>query len=94
MNDIYIILCWLHVFEHLENEFLISLHLKQSKYTKIHKQEIPTIGHNVFEFFCVCLYTEFLSDLYKKFQVASTYDTNAETKLGISSAILFTFSYL
>ena len=35
-------------------------------------------GLNVLELFCVTLYTDFLSNLYKKFQVAFTYDTNVE----------------
>ena len=56
----------------------ISLYLPQSKYAKIHFHEVPSIGLNVLEFSCVPLYTEFLSDLNKKFQVASTYDTNVE----------------
>ena len=59
----------------------ISLYLVQSKYTKIFKKEIPSIGRNVLEFFCVSLYTEFLSDLYKKFQVASVHDTNVEYQI-------------
>ena len=61
---------------------LVFLYLVQSSYTKIHLQEIPSIGRNVLEFFCAYLYTQFLSDLYKKkFQVASTYDTNVEYQI-------------
>ena len=56
----------------------ISLYLPQSKYAKIHYHEIPSFGLNLLEFFCVPLYTEFLSDLHEKFQVASVYDINVE----------------
>ena len=55
--------------------------LAQSKYTNIHQQENPSIGCNALQFFCVPLYTEFLSDLYKKFQVASTYYTIVEYQI-------------
>ena len=44
-----------------------------------------SIGCNVFEFFRVPLYTEFLSDLYKKFQVASRYGT--DTKFDVFAII-------
>ena len=43
--------------------------------------EIPSISHNVLQFFCVPLYTELLTDLYEKFQVASVYDTNVESQI-------------
>ena len=46
---------------------LISLYLVQSKYTKIHLLEIPSIGHTALEYFCVPLYTEFLTDLLSDF---------------------------
>ena len=45
------------------------------------QQEIMFIDRNVLEFFCVPLYTEFLSDLHKKFQVASVHDTNVECQI-------------
>ena len=45
---------------------LISLRLVQSKYIKTY--QIPLIGHNVLEFFCAPLYTDYLSDHHKKFQ--------------------------
>ena len=57
---------------------LILLYLVQSKYANIQLEEIPTIGLNVLEFFCVSLCTEFLPDLYKRFRVASIHDTNVE----------------
>ena len=41
-----------------------------------HSQEIPSVDLN--ELFCVPLYTDYLSDLQEKFQVASVYDTNVE----------------
>ena len=41
----------------------------------MHEEEIPSSGYNVLEFFCV---PDYLSDLRKKFQVASTYDTKIE----------------
>ena len=37
-------------------------------------QEIPCTGRNVLEFFCVPLYTEFLSYIHKRFQVASIHE--------------------
>ena len=53
----------------------------QYKYIKMHIK-ILSIGRNVFELFCVTLYTDYLSDLYKKkLQVASTYDTNVEYQI-------------
>ena len=55
---------------------LISLYLMQSKYIKMHLQEIPSIG--VLEFFCAPLYTDNLSDFHKKIQVEYTYDTNVK----------------
>ena len=54
------------------------LYLVQSKYTKKSIHEIPSIGRNVLELFCVPLHTEFSSDLYKKFQAASIYDTKTK----------------
>ena len=60
---------------------LFLLYLVQSKYAKIQQQEISSIDANVLEFFCVSLHTEFLSDLYKKFQVISMYDENVEYQI-------------
>ena len=57
----------------------------QPKCTKMNYQDIPSIGRNGLEFFCVPLYTEFLFDLYKMFQIASVYDKN--TKLENSAVI-------
>ena len=37
-----------------------------------------SIELNVLEFFCVPLYTEFLSDFYKIYEVTSTSKTNVE----------------
>ena len=51
---------------------------------KIYKNaqsKISTTGSNVFEFFCVPLYIDYCSDLYKKRQVASTYDTHVDNKV-------------
>ena len=59
----------------------ISLYIAQSKCRKIHWHQISTIGLNVLWFFCVPLFTEFLSDVYEKFQVASNYDTNVEFQI-------------
>ena len=75
------------IMEHIH--MLISLYLPQSKYTKIHWHEISFIGLNVLEFFCVQLYTEFLSDLHEKFQVASVYDTNVEYQIWCFCCNLF-----
>ena len=60
---------------------LIVLNLVQSKYIKMCEQEIPSIDRGVFEFFCVPLYTHYFSDLYKKFQVAFSYDTQVEHQI-------------
>ena len=38
-------------------------------------------GRNVLEFFCVPLYTNFLSDHHEKFQVASTYNANVKCQI-------------
>ena len=59
----------------------ISFHLDQSKYTKISLQEITSICPKLLELFYVPLYTEFLSNLYKNFQIASIYDTNVEYQI-------------
>ena len=56
----------------------ILLHLMQLKYIKMHLQEILKIGCNMLEFFCVPLNTHYLSDLHKKFEAASTCDTNVD----------------
>ena len=53
----------------------------QPKYIKCAKHVIPSIDHNVLEFFCVPLYADYSSDLHKKFQVASVYDTNIEYQI-------------
>ena len=53
----------------------------RSKCNKMHYEDIPLMHRNVLEFFYVPLYTEFLSGLYKKFQVASAYDTNIEYQI-------------
>ena len=60
---------------------LILLYSVLSKYTKINKQDIPSIGRNVLEFFCVRMQTEFLADFHEKYQVASTYYTNVEYQI-------------
>ena len=60
---------------------LIALYLVQSLYFKMNQQEIPSIPSNVLEIFSVPLYTDYLADLQKKFQEASTYDTNVECQI-------------
>ena len=57
---------------------LISLYLVQSKYIKMYEQQISFVGRNVLEFFCVPMYTDYLSDLLKKFHLASTCNKNVE----------------
>ena len=47
-----------------------------------------TTGHNVLEYFCVPLFTEFLSNQYEKFQVVSIYDTNVEYQILYSIFLL------
>ena len=59
----------------------ISLHLRSLNIRKFINTKFRPLGRNVLEFFCVPLYTEFLSDLYKKFQVASVHDTNVEYQI-------------
>ena len=80
MNVIHALFCCLRVFE-WQKRMLILLYLVQLKYAKIQKQEISSIGLNVLEFSCVLLYPEFLSDHYRKFQVATVYDTNVEYQI-------------
>ena len=67
----------------------IYLCVPQSMYKKIYQNKISSMGLNVLEFFCVSLYTEFLSDLYIKFQVASIHDTNVEYQIWCFCCILF-----
>ena len=55
----------------------------------MYSQEIPPIDHNVFELFCVSLYTDYESDLYKKFQVASPYYVNSVYQVWFSYYNLF-----
>ena len=66
-----------HMFLSMAKMFVSFINLAQSKYTKIHYQEIPAIGHNAKDFFCEP-YTWFSFNLFKKFQVAFTCDTNME----------------
>ena len=56
----------------------------QPKYTKMNKQEFPSVGRNELDFFCASLYTKFLSDLHEKFQVASTYVINIKYQIWCS----------
>ena len=60
---------------------LIPLYFVQSKYIKMHQQEITSIAYNILEFFYVTLYTDYFSDLNKKFQVTFTYDKKPEYKI-------------
>lgn len=41
----------------------------------MHSQEILSIAHSVFEFFCITLYTDYYTDLHKNFKVAYPYGT-------------------
>ena len=72
MNTIQTLFRCLHVLS-MAKMHLFLLHLVQSKYAKIQLQEIPSIGLNLLEFFCAALYAQFLSDIYKKFQVIDAY---------------------
>ena len=81
MHAIHSIFYSLHVFDRGTHISQFFLYLPQSKYKKIHYREISSIRLSVLEFFCVPLYTEFLSDLYEKFQVASVYDTNVKYQI-------------
>ena len=53
----------------------------RSNYIEMHSQEILFLHYNVLQFFCVPLKTDCLSDLHKKFQVASIYDTNVKYQI-------------
>ena len=55
--------------------------LVQSKYIKISKQKISSIGRNVWYLFCVPLCTDCLSDLYKEFERESTFATQTECQI-------------
>ena len=55
----------------------------------MHLQEIPSIVCNVFEFVCMFLYRDYLSDLHKKFQIASTHDASVEYQIWIFCRSLF-----
>ena len=52
-----------------------------SKYFKMHLQETLATGLNVLEFFCVTLYTDYLSNLHKNFQTSSACNTNIECQI-------------
>ena len=60
----------------------------QSTYSKLHEQEIPSIGCNALEMFCMPLYTDYLFNLHTKFQVVYTYDTSVEQQIWSYSAII------
>ena len=45
------------------------------------QQEISAMDRNALEFFCVSLYTEFLSDLHKNFHVVSTDHKNVKCQI-------------
>ena len=51
------------------------------------------MGRNVLELFCVFLYTDYLSNLHEKFQVASTYNTNVESHIS-SFSCNFVLDYI
>ena len=44
------------------------------------------------ELFCVFLYTDFLSNLHKKFQGESTYGTIIDCKLAVSAILFFNYA--
>ena len=53
--------------------------IMQSEFIKMHGREIQSIDRNIFKLFRVHLYRDYLIDLHKKkFQAASTYDTDVE----------------
>ena len=81
MDAIHSIFYSLYVFHHGKKYALISLHLIQSKCIKIQCQKNSSLGRDVLELFCIHLYTEYLSDLFKKFQIASIFDTNVECQI-------------
>ena len=77
----HIVLCSLHLFVHVKNACSFH-HLVQSKYTlkwndkKFHLQAV------MFSIFvCACVYADYLFDLHKKFEAASTHDTNIEYQI-------------
>ena len=53
IDPIHSIFRWLHVFDYVKN--IRKFHY--TKYIKMCKQESLTIGHNILEFFCVPLHT-------------------------------------
>ena len=53
----------------------------QSKYIKMYRQKIPSIGGDVFEFFCLPLCRDYLYDLHNKFQLISTYDKKIQFQI-------------
>ena len=56
---------------------------------KMPYQGIPFVERNLSEFYCVFQYTDKLSDLHKKFEVASTYDVNERYQIWVSATISF-----
>ena len=65
-----------YTFLNMAKRYVNYIYLVQFKCTKMHKEEIPSIGSNILKFLCVPLYTYFLSVLHKEFRVAPIYDTS------------------
>ena len=82
------IFCRFHVFGHVKN--ICWFHYL---WCNLNTQKSVTRDSlykpNVLEFFCVPLNTEFLSDLYKRFQLASVYDANVEYQIWCLCCNLF-----
>ena len=69
MNAISNIVFWLHIFDHVVSVRPFCCNLGQTKYIKIHEEEISSLDPNAFEFFCVPLCSEYLPDHHKKFEL-------------------------
>ena len=56
---------------------------KKIKALSIRQKSVTNQCHHVLEFFCVPKYTksDILSDLHKKFQITSVFDTNVEYEI-------------
>ena len=66
---------------------VISLCSVQSKYIKMHQQKsLSILGRNVLHFFWVLLYIDYLSNLHKKFKVASMHNTLADKRYTLTES--------
>ena len=73
---------WLHISACQKCIFIYIQFIQCSlNILKLHQQEISSIGRNVFEYFCVSLYKDYLSNRQKIFYVASECNINLDHQI-------------